>query len=284
MLVHFHVYDKVYDFCTWSPCTDCRLSPAYNRAWPTKLSLLLTCRAAYIEAVQFLYDQCKFELVLMAGFARPRAHIKGEQSVGRLQDCAALFGRMRKLTLRVSPGAKPCVRKYKARIATLLDVLDYGKHTRSFCLHFNWHWGMDTSDPSYKHRDAIIRAFEPIAEPLASMHQSRRHDFRLQIGRTPGSQSIPWLDEYMTVFKLGRSRLKFVRFGTVGESSVGPTPLGCLLCGVRLRRLRQPPRDDSTSEAIRAITLDLLVIALFPITMPIVCLGYAWHRRQKGEW
>lgn len=105
---HFHIYDEVYDACTYqNPMTEENQDRAKRRKAKNLISILMTCRKVYQEALSYLYDQSDFTFVLCAGL--PRDHCSRVfrdrcKSLGRLKDCEQLFRRIKNLTLVIQPG------------------------------------------------------------------------------------------------------------------------------------------------------------------------------------
>ena len=79
---HFDIFDRIYDSCTYKVPS---LTRQYCRRNPVRTSLLLTCRAAYVEAVQYLYDNTRFTLAVCAG-RRETEIVKDHHCLGRLQE------------------------------------------------------------------------------------------------------------------------------------------------------------------------------------------------------
>jgi hypothetical protein len=104
---HFHIYDRVYDSCTYEH-PDCPMSThrknARRKAQQT--SLLLTCRSVYEEALPWLYNHSAFKLVIFAGSARPKKSLKSKHCIGKLDDCKRVFQLMRSIHIVVQPGPR----------------------------------------------------------------------------------------------------------------------------------------------------------------------------------
>lgn len=175
--VHFHVYDDVYNSCTYdNPMTKYKPTIAHRRRHPTQMTLLMTCRGIHNEALQYLYDNTQFTLVLLPGIPGPRKNLQTRQCrwVDRVQDCRELFNRMRNITIVVQPGIRAETKKYVARINNLLSALDNGRHLSSLCLLFNFHVQMPHYDPQDERRGAFIEAFYPTARTLKPRVESRK--------------------------------------------------------------------------------------------------------------
>lgn len=70
---HFHIYDEVYDACTYqSPMTEENQDRAKRRKAKNLIAVLMSCRKVYQEALPYLYDQSDFTFVVCAGL--PRDH------------------------------------------------------------------------------------------------------------------------------------------------------------------------------------------------------------------
>jgi hypothetical protein len=120
---HFHVYDRVsvtltssvrhrnfnhrfrFDSCTYASRKSAWANhQANSRHNIRQISLLLTCRTIYEEALCYLYENTKFQLVILPGLARPRHRLSNKHCIGKLQDCDAIFARMEHVHLTVQPG------------------------------------------------------------------------------------------------------------------------------------------------------------------------------------
>lgn len=152
---HFHVYPS----SVWDACTYDAALKRQTTSHLTQISLLITCRAIYHEALRYLYDEQSFTIVLCAGLARPVHKLGSRKSLGRISDCKALFARMRMVELVIQPGDLPRMRLFKSHIASFLAAIDHGQHLREFTLHFNFgirsRWTTKTD---------IVRAFLPLGE------------------------------------------------------------------------------------------------------------------------
>ena len=167
---HFHVYDQVYDACTYQPPNGgVAKYRAELRKKQTNIALLMSCRRIYQEALRYLYDDAKFTLVVFAGLPREhcrRKHSDRCKSLGKIRDCEKLLRAMRHLTLIIQPGKSPHTGLYTARINELLNVLDHGKHLLSLNLIFNYHLEINDEDPEHKRRRQIISALYPLRQQL----------------------------------------------------------------------------------------------------------------------
>ena len=167
---HFHVYDEIYDACTYQPPNNgVAKDRAALRKRQANIALLMSCRRIYQEALRYLYDDATFTFVVLAGL--PREHCKPKfddrcKSLGKIQDCEQLFRRIRHLTLIIQPGKNPHAGLYAARVKELLSVLDHGKHLLSLNLIFNYRLEINDNDPDHTRRRQIIAAFYPLHQQL----------------------------------------------------------------------------------------------------------------------
>lgn len=153
---HFHIYDEVYDSCLyWSEYKGYKRRPRI----PVQMSLLLTCRAIYNEAKLLLYNDTRFTLVILAG--NPRGHTNHRHCLGPIKECGQLFSRMKDVTLIVQPGSKrPDAEKYAARIAKLLEAMEYLRHAEKLHLYLNFH-----VSPFLPSRRACVRQLTHPSQP-----------------------------------------------------------------------------------------------------------------------
>jgi len=135
---HLHIYDTIIDSCTHDAKTD-----TYLRRHGFRTALLRTCRAVYEDAVQTLYDDTHFELVVLAGVPRPYQipdsygglkKLSGRNVLGSIGDCARLLTRIRHATIVIHPGRRPDGKRYEKRMVCFLKALDGGAHLRSLAI------------------------------------------------------------------------------------------------------------------------------------------------------
>jgi hypothetical protein len=175
---HFHIYDHVYDACTYKKPSDNKsLSRAELRKKQTHIALLMSCRRIYNEALHYLYDQSKFTFVVSAGL--PREHCKKKyedrcKRLGRVRDCEQLFRRIRNLTIIIQPGKKPHIDLYTHRLHELLSALGYGESLQNLTLLFNWRLEIVGHDPTQARRAKIVKALYPLQAHMASKVAARK--------------------------------------------------------------------------------------------------------------
>ncbi|KAK1058395.1 hypothetical protein LTR74_013438 [Friedmanniomyces endolithicus] len=99
------MYDTIIDSCTHDVKTD-----TDRRRHGSRTALLRTCRAVHEDAVQVLYDNMHFELVVLAGVPRPY----------KVWDSHVIH-----------PGRKPDGKRYEKRLVCFLKALGGGAHLRS---------------------------------------------------------------------------------------------------------------------------------------------------------
>ena len=290
---HFHIYDEVYNGCTYRDHrTGSGRVQAENREHPKQMCLLLTCRAIYEEALHFLYDNSKFVLVVIGGLARPYHNLKTERCrmLGKIQDCQTLFRRMRDLTIIVQPGKRPITSDYTARIAELLKAVDFGRHADKLCLHFNFHSGMQKWDPNYERRGAIIKAFFPLGDHLATTLRSGKMKLNIMAWSSDG---VTWDAEFwMLYLELGFSGVEITAWNPLHSSSVSRKDenVRCLRHGGFARdeypRYSAPirTRKEKRKEDVKVgIWMTVWILAL-PVSFPMTLGATIARRKIKGEW
>ncbi|KAK4903172.1 hypothetical protein LTR27_000100 [Elasticomyces elasticus] len=139
---HFHIYgDTIIDSCTYDG-----EKAMYHRSYALRTALLRTCRAVYEDAVQVLYDETHFDLVVLAGLPRPykvqdyagrSRKLSDRHVLGSLQECEVLLRRIRHATLIIQPGRKPDAQKYEQRLVAFVQALDGGAHLRTLRIYLN---------------------------------------------------------------------------------------------------------------------------------------------------
>jgi len=175
---HFHIYDTIIDSCTHDAKID-----RYLRRHGSRTALLRTCRAVYEDAVQRLYDDTHFELVVLAGVPRPYQiqdsyggvmELSGRNVLGSIGDCARLLTRMRHATIVIHPGRKPDGKRYEKRMACFLKALGGGARLRSLgiLVASSTRQRKDITPEGIKAFNLIATAFEThvIAEPKTPRH------------------------------------------------------------------------------------------------------------------
>ncbi|KAK5723910.1 hypothetical protein LTR17_013839 [Elasticomyces elasticus] len=139
---HFHIYgDTIIDSCTYDG-----ERAMYHRSYALRTALLRTCRAVYEDAVQVLYDETHFDLVVLAGLPRPykvqdyagrSRKLSDRHVLGRLQECEVLLRRIRHATLIVQPGRKPDAQQYERGLLAFVQALDGGAPLRTLRIYLN---------------------------------------------------------------------------------------------------------------------------------------------------
>ncbi|KAK3631172.1 hypothetical protein LTR56_014876 [Elasticomyces elasticus] len=139
---HFHIYgDTIIDSCTYDG-----EKAMYHRSYALRTALLRTCRAVYEDAVQVLYDETHFDLVVLAGLPRPykvqdyagrSRKLSDRHVLGRLQECEVLLRRIRHATLIVQPGRKPDAQKYEQGLLAFVQALAGGAQLRTLRIYLN---------------------------------------------------------------------------------------------------------------------------------------------------
>lgn len=289
---HFHVYDDVYNSCTYEFYQgETSLYQLLRRYHPTRMSLLMTCRAIYNEALQFLYNNARFTLVLLPGFARPYYNVKFAscRRLGKLQECQAMFRRMRDVTIIVQPGVQPKTSKYTARIAELLQVLDFGRQARKLVLHFNGHEDMFHYDRDFERRGAILDAFKPLGPPLAAKLESKKVQLELRVWSRDGSYHPKLFDlqEALGSVKIVEWHPLYAWRDNTGDFAYENTV--CLrrgafgrpesMCSHTRPRSVKERRTDDILIALGTVTFFFTL----PLSVPIVFACYWVHYRRKGE-
>ncbi|KAK3074744.1 hypothetical protein LTR53_002546 [Teratosphaeriaceae sp. CCFEE 6253] len=110
---HFHIYDSVLTSSTYDPSTPTRRS---HRA-PARTALLRTSKLVCAAATEILYETTHFDLVILAGHARPHGvkcertgavvRLRDRTSLGTLAQCGALLRRIRHATLVIQLVGNP---------------------------------------------------------------------------------------------------------------------------------------------------------------------------------
>ncbi|KAK3643610.1 hypothetical protein LTR56_010120 [Elasticomyces elasticus] len=139
---HFHIYgDTIVDSCTYDG-----EKAMYHRSYALRTALLRSCRAVYEDAVQVLYDETHFDLVVLAGLPRPykvqdyagrSRKLSDRHVLGILQGCKVLLRRIRHATLIIQPGRKPDAQKYERGLIAFVQALDGGAHLRTLRIYLN---------------------------------------------------------------------------------------------------------------------------------------------------
>lgn len=276
--IHFHLYDTVYDQCTYEG-DDKHSSRRHRlqRNGTQQMSLIQTCREVYQEAVQYLYEDSKFTLVLLAGLARPKDSLKTKHCIGRLESCQDLFGRMRHVTIVIQPGRKPKTSKFTARIAVLLKLIDYGRHFSHFCLQFNWHWAMSDCDPEDKRRREIYEACHPLREALMV-----RRNAIVKISTDRDTRGLLSID---SVASAGLGKVNLLPWHQDFVSSIckdNVLAAKCLERGAFSDRSVEP--DQSSSGERTTVARWALILLSTPVTIPWAVGETLLRKKYKGEW
>lgn len=305
---HFHIYDDVYDSCTYKARSP---DDREQRTKPTQMSLLLTCRAIYYEALQHLYDQTHFTLVLFAGRPRPGRSLGGEEGfralfadekipgpniaqrnrIGSLKDCKAVFARMRYVTAVIQPGSKPDTNMYTTRIASFLAAIDYGTNLRYLSLHFNFYVFMLECKNGKERFDAILNAFHVLADPLRSRVTAGK--LSLSIKNSEVFDAVQFLfgppDEHVGD---SFSALRAVLYAT-NDPRRPNLVFTTSHCCRRRGKYGRPARDNSASrprsKTDRAVSNIVFAgfaatwLLLLPVSLPYSVRLYRNRERDKGN-
>ena len=284
---HFHIYDEVYDFCTYEMHVAQSELPQrpLHRQRGRQVALVLTCRAVYEESQHFLYDCSTFTLVILPGIARPVDNIRriGLASLGKLHQCQELFRCMRNVTIVVQPGRKPNTKKYVARISKLLEVLDYGRHIRSLRLQFNFHAMMHKYDSDYERRNAIIQSFYPLEDTVMSK--------RLKLAIDASSlDRVSWHHKFSELWTvLGEAEIRPWHALYPGQHTREDHRQNrpCLQSGVigqdGFRYIQPSPKEKRKEDAKLTLALAVFFLTL-PVSLPLHLGAYAARKKIKGEW
>lgn len=265
---HFHFYDTVYDSCTYAELDERNKRRRQN---PKKISLLLTCRAAYFEAAQFLYDDTDFTLVLFAGRARPADDLSGRNCIGRISACEKLFSRMRKVTLVIQPGKQPDAAKYVARLAQLLRIMKNCENVKDLCLHFNFHSTFLSLKGGSKRLEAIMQAFYPLKKREERLliqtcafwgNPNPVEPFNNLLALLPGAKIQPWHHTEKTNPCMVR--------GTFGspDPSVDRSAM---------------TRKERALDTASLVTVGATYLALLPVSLPMTYWYSRKRKIDKGE-
>ncbi|KAF2773176.1 hypothetical protein EJ03DRAFT_348212 [Teratosphaeria nubilosa] len=169
-VVHFHIYNHVYNCCTYSgrSTEPPDASSELNRA----TGLLRTCKAIYEEAVPLLYKQVRFELVLFSGRVRPEVPnvLRGtkeeswkDSKIGKVKRCAT-FALMNDITIVLQPALYLDSRQYERRIASLLKALNFGQNASKLALIFNIPGPSDNITAAERWAASVVQALMPLAQ------------------------------------------------------------------------------------------------------------------------
>ena len=277
---HLHVYDKVYDCCTYDLTAK---HEREKRERPKQMSLLMTCRAIYEEALHFLYDTSDFTVVLCAGLARPRTDLKKKNCMGKMEDCRELFLRMRRLTIVVQPGSRqPDAPKYAARISSFLGLIDFGKKLRYLCLQFNFHHYMGGF---FERRDTIRKAFKPLCESLLPTCQAGKLKYVVKVRDRRRNANVADVVRQECHEQLGPCEvvtwLQRPREHEWASPCLARGTYGQDFCeteqGLRLKlSVRQEKVVLGVAGALYFLTL--------PVSLPVSSIEYVKRKRYKGEW
>ncbi|KAK3117425.1 hypothetical protein LTR53_001264 [Teratosphaeriaceae sp. CCFEE 6253] len=141
---HFHIYDCVLTSCTYDPSPPA--TPRSTRAL-ARTALLRTSKLVCAEATETLYETTYFDLVIVAGHARPHGvkcertgavvRLRDRTSLGTLAQCGALLRRIRHATLVIQPGRKPNPKRYAERVVAVLQAMGGGVNLRTLGIKFN---------------------------------------------------------------------------------------------------------------------------------------------------
>ena len=269
---HFHIYDTVYDGCTYI-----EVDSAYKarRRNLVQMSLLLTCRAAYTEALKFLYEDTDFTLVLFAGRPRPNDcfdNLSARNCIGTIEECKTFFTRMRKVTLVIQPGKQPDAEKYAARVEELLTAMDYCRKVKELCLHFAFRSIILSYDDGEERFQTIVRAFYALNKREGDLliqtsalwgHISPVERFKDLHAAIPGSRVSPW-------WHIERRNQCLTR-GTDGQIHHPGIPRSLMT------------RRQKAQDAVWFVSVIGIYLALSPITLPLSYWGWRKRKLDKGE-
>ncbi|KAK1055203.1 hypothetical protein LTR74_015853 [Friedmanniomyces endolithicus] len=290
---HFHIYDTVIDSCTHDAKID-----TYLRRHGTRTALLRTCRAVNEDAVQTLYDNTHFELVVLAGVPRPYqvrdsyggAKKLSERNVlGSIGDCARLLMRIRHATVLIHPGRKPDAKRYEKRLA-----LGGGAHLRSLgiLVASSRRGRKDITPEGIKAFNLIATAFEKhvIAEPKTPRHATLLFEFRSNYVPSefqPGYDKLREIvdkssapePEYIRLWKLeSRAGIKCITHEEFGEMQAfswmpPPTPPSM-----------PPSRAVLVADILASpISIPVYLVARLAELVLVVPVKEAVRRRRKGQ-
>lgn len=282
---HFHVYDTIYDSCTYECLPKCI---QHRRQQPTRMSLVMTCQAIYNEAVQFLYEREHFTLVLFAGRARPRGDLGRRNCLGSLRGCQSVLQRMRYVTLVVQPGEKPKIPDFSDRIAEFLEVIEYGRHMRELCLLFNFRQNVFFKENDKTRVTAILNSFYILGGETSNSNAPDKivaRPGKLTISIPPQRNVDPFIAASLVTFQQQIAG----RRGRQRWQQKGMDRPSCILRG----SLGQMEADSDlvfTSDRANLLS-ELLCWACFGVWLVVLPVSGPWtfgywvrRKRDKGEW
>ncbi|KAK4548028.1 hypothetical protein LTR36_010748 [Oleoguttula mirabilis] len=306
---HFHVYDEVYDSCTYDPLSAAVESHARKVA--EKTALLRTCQAIYAESVQYLYDSADFELVLLPGRARPERIYRDDGPsrkgldhnlakrngpVGKLGDCGALLRRIRRATIIVQPGHSPDVKAYRRRIEDFLAVIANGEKLRYLCVKLNVHAAMDL----HRQRgfEVMIDALKPLGQRTPQGPSGQCLEREVVLAPGVHSSALPTRG-YDETFERGIDSLQLalgvpdekVRYWcSTGRhySRESERREQCILRGASGRLhwppLRARPKWEKRRQAVEDwVGMAVCLTVALPVVAPMAVVKYVQRKRDKGE-
>lgn len=276
--VHFHIYNKVYDSCTYDPRT---AGPGPDRQQAVTTALLRTCHSIYDEAVQYLYDSAHFELVLLPGTARPsmivpgghpsgqvsRKNVEKRNCLGEISHCAELLRRVRRATVVLQPGAFPSVSPYRKRVEAFLQAIEYGEKLKELSIIFSVHW--ETDSPQHSWIPGITRALLPLA---AQPHDPRREGAIKAATHFHDEEKVKSVDNALAPLRAAFGLASSKTFHTT--ESVNP----CLHRGAWGHPL--PTHDAGDLEIVCVI---VAFVCLSAVTVPLAVLVERKRKRLKGQ-
>ena len=310
---HFHIWDTVWDSCTYDPAR-IKQSRRARKSCLTTASLR-TCHAIHDEAVQMLYENAKFELVVLPGRARPEELVKNESPalielrrnlekrncVGRLAECGGLLRRIRYATVVVQAGRHPDMKLYRKHVAKFLEVIDWGKKLKYMCVRFDLHAGMEPSGLA-----PMVEALLPlkdgqVADADKFRPMARRREVEVVANICP---NVDWdaafvrqqLDSLQHALQLPHHKVKvrgLVSSVAILGASTAADDIGtsacCLVRGVYGRKYYAPSTPPKTTKQLKREKLlenaagVFCVTVLSPITFVCVAVEYVKRKRDKGE-
>jgi hypothetical protein len=310
---HFHVYDDVYDSCTYDP-QSCDRSKT-----PSIVSLLQTCRAIHNEAVPVLYESQHFQLVVCAGQARPDLITKHDNSehdsassnlrrrncLGKLtgKTVATVFGRIRYATIIIQAGRQPNLDRYSKRIQILSAALGQGVNLRLLDVCFNIHNKARTTKQFGWNK--VAEALKPLCETVIAKGRDV-YGFR-SVGWPPDARAAESLLAELLGMPTERLTLQTHENFEASDLELVSIPRyhECMMRGwrgrqdfktpkqqrrrlarqnARRQRAIQHPKLSLARDLAECVAMLGVVTAALPLIGVVLGVDYLHKKHVKGEW
>lgn len=275
---HFHIYDKVFDGCTYEDVPSKWPKPGNDihlrRQRGLKTAILRTSHAVYQEAVQFLYDNTIFELILLPGLLRPDLGRGGYRNcLGKPGACKQLH-RMRHVKIVAQPGKCPDVPRYITRIKRFLEDIEYGTRLWSLALDFRFHCLMDVTLGV-----EVVRAFQCLqGKDIALVSPSRT----MRRGWTPLELAQAAAFEFTANLAKSCNQARTRKHTLTMPKTAHPYSNLCARRALRGQELTRASLSWKEEVAFWSVGVVLLG-PLLPVTFAAIVVDYVRTKNRKGE-